>query len=483
MNYRAIRFFLGHILRIEALFMLPALLLSLLKSEWSAVRGFAVAIILLAAISLLLHIKTSRDRRIFAREGFIIVALSWILLSFFGALPFYISREIPSLLDAWFETVSGFTTTGATILKDVEALSMGLLYWRSFTHWLGGMGVLVFLLAVLPLSGGGSTLHLLKAESPGPDTGKLTPKLKQSVGILYLIYVALTVLQTLLLLAGGMPLFDAVTTAFGTAGTGGFSVLNSSMASYSHYCQTVVAIFMMLFGVNFSIYYLVLLGQLKRVWKNEELRTYLCLILAATLIVTLNTLKSFPSFFDALHHGYFQVVSIMTTTGFATVDFNLWPELSRMLLLVLMVIGACAGSTGGGFKISRLLVLFKSFRYGMKKLIHPNAVKVITLDGKRIDRENLASVHWFSMAYFLSVCASLLIVSLDNHSMDTSISGVLACVNNIGPGLDVIGPVGNYSVFSPLSKLVLSFDMLLGRLEFFPVLLLFSPAVWRKHAK
>lgn len=470
-------------MKIEAAFLIPPLLISVFLGEGSSVQGFAITIGITAAVAFLLPIRTKRDRRIFAREGFVIVALGWILLSFFGALPFYISREIPSLLDAWFETVSGFTTTGATILSDVEALSSGLLYWRSFTHWLGGMGVLVFLLAILPLASGGSSLHILRAESPGPDTGKLTPKLRQSVGILYLIYVVLTVLETVLLLIGGMPIFDAITTAFGTAGTGGFAIKNSSMAAYNYFCQGVVSVFMLLFGVNFSIYYLVLVGQFKRLFKNEELRAYLIIIFGATLLIAINNFTAFPSFYDALHHSFFQVSSIMTTTGFSTVDFNLWPEFSRMLLLILMVIGACAGSTGGGFKVARLLVMIKSLRNGMKKLIHPRAVKVMTLDGKRLDSSNILSVQWFSTAYFITIGISLLLVSLDNHSMDTSISGVFACVNNIGPGLDVIGPIGNYSVFSPLSKLVLSVDMLLGRLELFPLLLLFSPSVWRKHAK
>lgn len=482
MNYKAIRYFLAQILRIEGVFMVPALLLSVAKREWPSVYGFGITLVIIALLSLILPIKTKNDRTIFAREGFIIVSLSWIVLSVMGALPFVISGEIPSFIDAFFETVSGFTTTGATILKDVEAMSMGLLYWRSFTHWLGGMGILVFLLAIVPLSGGsGSSLHILRAESPGPVVGKLTPKLKQSASILYIIYICMTVLEIVMLLIGGMPLFDAVTTAFGTAGTGGFAIKNSSMASYSYYSQTVVAVFMMLFGVNFSVYYLLLVGQIKQIWKNEEFKAYLGIILASTLMVAVNILPKFSSFSDALHHSYFQVSSIITTTGFATTDFNLWPEFSRTILLLLMIIGACAGSTGGGMKVSRILVVIKSLRLGLRKLIHPRAVKVIKLDGKMLDEASVQGVQWFTTAYFIICAASILLLSLDGYSMETNISGVLACINNIGPGLGLVGPVGNYSGFSVLSKLVLSFDMLVGRLEIFPILLLLSPTVWRKH--
>lgn len=482
MNHKAIRYFLAQILRIEGVFMLPALLLSIFKQEWSSVQGFAVTLVIIIALSFLLSINTKDNRSIFAREGFVIVALSWIVLSLVGALPFYISSHIPSFVDAFFETVSGFTTTGATILADVEIMPMGLLYWRSFTHWLGGMGVLVFLLAIVPLSqGGGSSLHILKAESPGPVVGKLTPKLRQSVSILYLIYIGMTVLEMVLLLAGGMPLFDAITTAFGTAGTGGFSIKNASLAPYSLYCQMVVAVFMMLFGVNFSIYYLLLIGQFKQIWKNEELKAYLGIMLASTILITINVLPKFASFGDALQHSYFQVSSIMTTTGFSTVNFDLWPEFSRMLLVLLMIVGACAGSTGGGMKVSRILVLIKSLRHGLKKLIHPRAIKVIRLDGKRLDETSVAGIEWFATAYFVIIAGSMLLVSLDNFSFDTNISGVLACINNIGPGLDMVGPMGNYSEFSVLSKLVLCLDMLVGRLEVFPILFLFSPSVWAKH--
>ena len=484
MNQRAIRYFLGNILRVEAAFLLPPALLSWIKGEWSSLYGFGVTILLLIAASFLLCIRTKGNRQIFAREGFVITALSWILMSFFGALPFFLSGYIPSLIDAWFETVSGFTTTGSTILTDVEVLPMGLLYWRSFTHWLGGMGVLVFLLAILPMAGSNgraSTLHILKAESPGPITGKFTPKLRQSVTILYLIYIGMTVLEVILLLAGGMPFFDALTTSFGTAGTGGFSIKNASIAAYdSYYLQTVVAVFMMLFGVNFNIYYLLLMGQFRRVAKNEELRLYLIILLFSTVAIAFNILPQFSSFYDALHHSFFQVSSIMTTTGFSTINFDLWPQFSRMLLLALMIVGACAGSTGGGFKVSRLLVLVKYVNRAFRKMIHPRVVELIRLDGKTLDTETVDGVLAFSAAYFFVTIVSTMLVSLNDLSLETSLTGVLACMNNIGPGLDLIGPIGNYSMFSPLSKLVLSLDMLLGRLEIFPMMILLVPAMWKR---
>lgn len=482
MNHRAIRYFLAQILRIEAVFIIPALVIAVFDWDWGVVHSLGVTAVFAMTLSFLLTIKTKGDRSIYAKEGFVIVALSWIVLSLIGALPFWISRQIPSFIDAFFETVSGFTTTGATILTDVEALDRGLLYWRSFTHWLGGMGVLVFLLAIIPLAkGNGSSMHILRAESPGPTTDKLTPKMRQSARILYLIYVALTAIEFIMLLLGGMPWFDSLTLSFGTAGTGGFGVLNSSIASYSAYCQTVIAVFMMLFGVSFSIYYLLLMGQFKDIWKNEELKAYLGLMLGSTLLITINILPLYPSFADAFHSSFFQVSSIMTTTGYTTVNFDLWPQFSRTLLVMLMFVGACAGSTGGGIKVSRVLLMFKSLRYGLKKMIHPRAVEVIRLDQKRMDESSVATIGWYVTGYLAIMVGSVLLVSLDGFSFETGFTAVTACFNNIGPGLDMVGPIGNYSQFSVLSKLVLSFDMLFGRLEIFPLFFLFSNSVWTKR--
>lgn len=483
MNYRAIIYYIGHILRLEALFMLPAVLIAILRQEVSSTIGFAATIgglLLLSALMLLR--KPQKERGIYAREGFVTVALAWILMSLFGALPFYISGAIPSLIDCWFETVSGFTTTGATILSNVEALPMSMLYWRSFTHWLGGMGVLVFMLAIVPMSkGSGVSFHFLRAESPGPVTGKLVPKMLNSARILYTIYVVMTVVEIVLLLLGGMPLFDSVTTAFGTAGTGGFSVRNASIAAYdSFYLQGVVSVFMVLFGVNFNIFYLLLLGEVSQALRNEELRLYLGIIIVSTAAIAINISPLFGNAFEAFHHAFFQVSSIITTTGFATVDFNLWPEFSRFLLLLLMVVGACAGSTGGGVKVSRALIAWKSTRSEMQKLLHPRSVKVMKLDGKVLDDSVVRGVNVFLVSYALITILSMLLVSIDNYSSETTISSVLACIGNIGPGLHLVGPTGNYGMFSFFSKLILSLDMLLGRLEVFPILLLFSPAVWRR---
>lgn len=483
MNDKSIRFFLGHLLWIEAAFMAPALLISVFHGEWSAVGAFLMTMALMAVLVPLLFFRTKGERKIYARDGIVIVSLSWIALSLFGSLPFVFSGGIPSFMDAWFETVSGFTTTGATILSDVEGLPMGLLYWRSFTHWLGGMGVLVFMLIVVPGGGrgNGDMLHILRAESPGPVVGKLAPKLRQSAGILYVIYFGLTVLEIVMLLLGGMPVFDAVTTAFGTAGTGGFAIKNASIAFYdSYYLQTVIAVFMMLFGVNFSIYNLLLLKQFRDVAKNEELRVYFGVMAGATILITLNILPLYGNIRDALHHSYFQVSSVMTTTGFCTADFNLWPEFSRMLLVLLMVMGASAGSTGGGVKVARIVILFKGLKNAIQKVIHPRAVRVVKMDGVQVEDGVIRSTSSYMTAYWLIVGVSMLLVSLDNFSLETSLSAVFACLNNIGPGLDVVGPVGNYSSFSALSKFVLSLTMLLGRLEIFPVLMLFVPQTWKE---
>lgn len=482
MNYRIITRIIGRILCVEAAFMIPALLISLGCGEHASAQALLITIAVSALIGLLLaRVKPTRTG-FFAREGFVTVGLSWIIVSLFGALPFFLSREIPNFMDAVFETVSGFTTTGASILRDVEKMSYGLLYWRSFTHWLGGMGVLVFVLAIGPITSGesGSALYLLRAESPGPQVSKLVPRMRSTAMILYAIYIVMTLLQIILLLLGGMPLFDAVTTSLGTAGTGGFAIKATSLAGYSSYCQTVTAVFMLLFGVNFSIYYLLLIRQFGRVVRNEELRAYLIIVAAAVLVIALDILHSYQSFGRALHESFFQVASIITTTGFATADFNAWPELSRCVLVLLMIVGACAGSTGGGIKVSRILLLAKSARRSIAQTLRPNSVKLIHMDGDLVEDETVSGVRSFLVIYCLIAVFSVLIVSLDNFSFDTNFTAVMACLNNIGPGLGAVGPAGNFADLSLLSKLVLTINMLLGRLELYPIIILFSPSAWKK---
>ena len=484
MNRRAISIYIGYLLCVEGVFMLPALAIALYNNERSSVKGFAVAIVILLVLATLLINQKRSSAGIYAREGFVTVALGWILISLFGALPFYISRAIPNYLDCWFETVSGFTTTGSSILTDVEALPRGLVYWRSFTHWLGGMGVLVFMLAVAPLAkGSGETFHLLRAESPGPSVDKLAPTMRHTTRILYSIYIALTLLQIGLLLLGGMPLFDSVVHTFGTAGTGGFSMKNLSIGAYdSAYLQAVIGVFMALFGVNFSIYYLLLLRQFRAVYRNEELRLYIGILLSATAIIAVDILPRYTELGvgKAILDSFFQVSSIMTTTGYATVNFDLWPQLSRYLLVLLMIVGASAGSTGGGFKVARLLIVWKAVKNQMQIMLRPREIRPVRMDGKPLSETVVRGTYAFAAVYALICLVSMLLLTLDDHNMETTVTAVFACVNNIGPGLGMVGPIGNYAFLSPLSKLVLSFDMLLGRLEIFPMLLLFMPSVWRR---
>lgn len=483
MNLKMILRLVCYILRVEAICLLPALGISLFKGEHSSVIGLSVTIVLAAVCSMSTFLSRPRSREISAREGFVSVALCWISVSVVGALPFFISGAIPNFIDCLFETISGFTTTGASILSDVEALPMGLLYWRSFTHWLGGMGVLVFLLAVVPMGKGrNSLLHVMRAESPGPQVDKLVPTLQKSAKILYAIYIGLTVIQIVFLMAGGMPFFDSITTAFGTAGTGGFAIKNTSLAGYSHYLQTVCTVFMALFGVNFSIFYLLLLGQFSRVAKNQELIFYVATMLGSIAMITWNIAPIYNgNIGESLHQAAFQVSSIMTTTGFATADFNLWPAFSKMLLVTLMIIGACAGSTGGGIKAARVLLLFKSSRRGVKRLLRPRSVAQVHMDGQLVDEHVIQNTYIYLAVYSIIAIFSMLLISVDELSVETNITAVLACLNNIGPGLDLVGPMSNYSHFSWLSKLVLSFNMLVGRLEIFPMLMLFIPMTWRKN--
>ena len=470
-----IAYILGILLLCEAGLLLLPTIVSLIYGE-SVVTSFLATIALLVATGLILVAMKPKNKTIYARHGLVIVALGWILMSLFGALPFYFSGEIPNYLNALFESVSGFTTTGSSILTDVEALSKSMLFWRSFTHWIGGMGVLVFIMAVLPLAGGGGDLHLMKAESPGPNVSKLVPKSTKTAQILYSIYLVLTIIEILILLFGGMSLFESVTLTFGTAGTGGFGVLNSSIASYSPFCQGVITVFMTLFGINFNFYFLLLCKKFKDAFKSEEVWTYLAIMLSAIVVIAINVKDMFASFGEALHHSAFQVSSVMTTTGYATTDFNQWPELSRMIMLGVMCVGACAGSTGGGLKVSRLIILLKSARREFRRISHPRSVKIITFDGNRVSDDTIRNTFAYFFIYVMIFAASVLVVALDNFDFTTTVTSVIATLNNIGPGLNMVGATGNFSEFGFLSKLVLIADMLLGRLEIFPLLFLFAPS-------
>ena len=479
MNKRVIVYVLGAVLLIEAALMLLPLLVAVIYRERTGWYFFWVLLGAAVLGALALRLGGRKRSAMYAKEGLIAVALSWIVLSLVGAVPFTLSREIPSYLDAVFEMISGFTTTGSSILPDVEALSRCMLFWRSFSHWIGGMGILVFMMAILRLEGG-QGIHLLRAESPGPAVAKMVPRMADSSKILYTIYLALTVIQILFYLAGGMPVFDALCNTFGTAGTGGLAIKRDSFLSYSYYAQTVTTVFMALFGVNFSIYFFLLRRKFDLVWKNTELRWYLGLIFGAIAVITVNTLSYYPRVYDAFHHAAFTVSSIITTTGYGTVDFNLWPELSRVILVFLMIIGACAGSTGGGLKVSRLIILFRAARAEIHRLLHPHTVKVMQMDGKPISRESIRSVSTYLILYVFLVMASVLLVSLDNFDGSTTLTAVLATFNNIGPGLGLVGPTGSFAAFSPLSKIVLCLDMLFGRLELYPMLVLFCPSTWKR---
>lgn len=481
MNYRMIINIIAKILVAEAAFMLPALMISLFGGEKASALAFAAVIVVMLLAALPFRKKPQRSD-FHAREGLVTVGLAWIAVSLFGALPFCISGAIPNYIDCFFETVSGFTTTGATILSDVESLPKGLLYWRSFTHWLGGMGVLVFMMALSPLTqkDGGEGMHLLRAESPGIKITKLVPRMKRSAEILYAIYIGLTLLQMLLLLVGGIPLFDAVTIAFGTAGTGGFAIKNDSIASYSPYIQWVTTAFMLLFSVNFNIYFLLLLRQFGKALRNEELRAFGIIAAAAIVIIMIDTASYFESISESFRHVAFQVASIISTTGFCTVDFDRWPQLSRTLLVLLMFIGACAGSTGGGSKVVRIVVLLRTAKRAIHKAFHPRAVKMLYLDGDILDEDTVTSVSNYYLLYFLSLAAATLFITVDGFSMETNFTAAVSCLNNVGPGMDGVGAVMNYGAYSWFSKIVLSFTMLIGRLEIYPILVLAFPQIWKK---
>ena len=484
MNFKMMGRFLAQILFIEGLLMLPPLGISLYCGDSPAVQGFLTAIAVALGLAALLHLLCKgAPSAFYAREGLVCVGLCWIVLSLVGCLPFYISREIPRYVDAFFEIVSGFTTTGASIVPEVEKLSKGILYWRSFSHWVGGMGVLVFLLAFTGGKGQGFTMHLLRAESPGPDVGKLVPQMRKTAEILYVLYIVLTILNIVFLLLGGMPLFESLCHAFGTAGTGGFGIKNDSYTGYTPYLQNVTTVFMLLFGVNFSCYYLLLLKQFRAVFRDEELRTYIGIVLGSILLITLNLWNSgcYGTIEESIRHAAFQVSSIVTTTGYATTDFDLWPSFSKTILLCLMVVGASAGSTGGGLKVARLLLLLKGVRRNIHQMLNPRKVEVVRNNGKVVDEKILDNTNAYLGAYVLILFAVFAIISLDGFSVGTNFSAVLCTFNNIGPGLEAVGPTCNFSQYSDLSKLVLSWAMLAGRLEIFPILVLFSRRTWRNR--
>ncbi len=479
MNYAIVFRLLGYILVIEGALLLMPALASLFYMEWSVLGVFVLAAAFCMLVGLILQRITPASKTFYMREGFATTALSWVIISVVGAMPFVLTGAVANPVDALFETVSGFTTTGASILPEVESLPKGILFWRSFTHWIGGMGVLVFLLSLLPLTGG-SHVNLMKAESPGPQVDKLVPKVQSTAKILYGIYLALTVIELILLLAGGMNVFDALLTSFGTAGTGGFGFRNDSFASFSPYIQWVVTIFMILFGVNFNAYFLILMRKARRAFASEEVRGYFAVILAAIALITWDIRSLYGGFGEALRHAAFQVGSIITTTGFSSCDFDLWPSLSKEILVMLMFVGACAGSTGGGIKVSRFIILAKTLAKELKQALHPQIIAPVRMDGKLLNHETIRATNVYMAAYIFLFAASLLIITLDGYDLVTNFTAIAATLNNIGPGLAGVGPMMNFGGYSNLSKLVMIFDMLAGRLEIFPMLVLFLPETWRK---
>jgi len=474
-----IGYVIGRILLTEAaLLVLPAVT-ALAYGE--SLRPFLLTALLLVAVGLVIGRKKPARTALYARDGFAVVALAWLLMSAFGAFPFVISGDIPFYVDAFFETVSGFTTTGASILTAVEPLSYSGLFWRSFTHWVGGMGVLVFVMAILPMTDGHG-MHLMRAEVPGPSVGKLVSRMSDTAKILYGIYLVMTVIEIILLMVGGMPLFDSCIHAFGSAGTGGFSNRNLSVGAYDNaYFDVVIGVFMLLFGVNFNLYYFLLIRRFKDVFHSEELRAYLGIVAAAVIAIAVDILHIYGSVGKSLRYAFFQVSSIITTTGFATADFNTWPTLSKGILVVLMFVGACAGSTGGGVKVARVVILVKSSLADMRKMLHPNAIATVRFEGKPLTERSVRGVHVFISVYVLVFAVSFLLLTLEGFDLVTTFTALAACINNIGPGLEVVGPMGNYARFSPWAKLLLSFNMLVGRLEIFPMLLLCAPSIWKRR--
>ena len=478
MNYSIVLYILGCVLKFESAFLVLPALVGLIYREHASVSYLAVAVLCLILGVLLTH-KKPRSTNLYTREGFVAVALSWIIMSIFGAIPFVLTGDIPFYVDALFETISGFTTTGSSILTDVESISKASLFWRSFSHWIGGMGVFVFIMAILPMMGG-STMNLMKAESPGPSVSKLVPHVKDTAKILYGIYIAITICEATILRALGMPLFDSLTTTFGTVGTGGFGIRNDSIAGYSPAIQITITVFMILSGINYTAYFYILTGKIKELFKIEEVRWYLAIIFGSVAVITWNVRSLYPTFSETLRHAFFQVGSIITTTGYATTDFDLWPALSKTLLVTLMFIGACAGSTSGGIKVSRILILLKTIRKELSLIIHPRQVKKIRMDGHPVDHETLRSANLFLVVYFVLLLTSMLMISVDEFDFSTNFTSVVTVLNNIGPGLNLVGPTQNFSIFSPFSKFVLMFDMLAGRLELFPMMILLMPSTWKR---
>lgn len=479
MNRKMTSYILGRMLGVEALVLLIPALVSVIYKEddWKA---FLLTSAILVFLYLIFGRRKPKDSTIYGKDGFVIIASAWILWSIFGALPFWISGAIPSYVDALFETVSGFTTTGSTILTDIASLPYGMNFWRCLTHWIGGMGVLVFVMVVVSLEDKNS-MHLMRAEVPGPETDKLVPKARDTAKILYSMYLVLTVTEVIFLLAGGMNLYDSIIHAFSTAGTGGFNNRNNSVAYYdSAYIDGVITVFMILFGINFNMYYFLLLRKVKAVFKNEEVRAYLGVILGATILITINILHIYEAPLKAFRYAVFQVASVITTTGFTTTDYNLWPEFSKAMLLGIMVIGACAGSTGGGMKVSRILILLKSVKHEMKRMLHPKSVNIVKVNGKKVKDETLQGVYVYFIAYIAIFIVSVLLISLDKFDFATNFSGVLTTINNVGPGMAKIGPMFNFAEFSDFSKIIFALNMLIGRLEIFPFLMLFSPNMWRR---
>lgn len=480
MQYRLLIRTLGLLLCGEGVLMLPSLFVSLIYGGGDAL-SFIITIAILIAVGVPLAVFNKTKGHMHAREGFAIVGLGWLLMGFFGGLPFFISGTIPSLVDSFFESVSGFTTTGASILTAIEGLPKGILFWRSFTHWVGGMGVLVLTLAMLPRFGGERNIAILEAESPGPTTSKLVPKIRETAKYLYLIYLSLTVIEVILLIIAGLPVYDAFIHAFGTAGTGGFSNMNLSVGAYGNvYVEIIITVFMLLFGINFSLYFIFLSGKLFKAFKNQEFYLYGILVLGAMAVITANILPLYTSVFEAFRYSGFQVASILTTTGFATADFNTWPMLSKSILVALMVVGASAGSTGGGVKVIRLLIAGKGIRRELHRIMHPRSVRQIRMNGKPLEDGILRTTLVFLFGYFMIAVAAVIIVSFDNFDFETTFTSVIATISNIGPGLGLVGPIGNYSGFSDLSKITMVFCMLAGRLEVMPMLLLLMPSAWKR---
>lgn len=483
MNYRMIIKLLGRIAGIEAVLMVIPMFVSLAYGE--SIKGFAVGIAVAVAVCAVFTLATRHsDRKIFSKEGLTSVALCWVLISLIGAIPFVVDGAIPNYIDAVFETVSGFTTTGSSILTDVEALGKGMLFWRSFTHWIGGMGILVFMMAVMPMSKEYS-MHIMRAEVPGPEAGKLTPKIQRSSLILYLIYVFLTFAETVALLLCKMPLFDSVVHAFGTAGTGGFGIKNASVGAYgSPAVETVIAVFMVAFGVNFNIYFLLLIRKLRTALFNEELRWYLGIVAFATVTIAYNLRNVYNSVAECFRYSFFQVASVISTTGYSTADFDKWPEYSKIVLMLIMFIGACAGSTAGGLKVSRVMILLKSSIVEIRHMLHPRSYNIIRVNGKNVGKETLHNVLVFFSLYIMILSGSCVVIAaLDGFDLVTTFTSVATCISNVGPGLSLVGPTGNFSIFSPVSKILLSICMLMGRLEIFPMVILFYPSTWKKSGQ